>query len=98
ITGVGRLVPLHCTAVGKTLLAFGKYPLPTELEPSTPMTITESQALALNLEHTRELGYALDDEELTLGVRCMAAPVYDLSGQLAASMGISGPTLRVTRE
>ncbi len=98
ITGVGRVAPLHCTAVGKALLAFGKYPFPSELARYTPLTITDHQALLRHLQQTRDQGFALDDEELTLGVRCMAAPVYDLSGELVGSLGISGPTLRVTRE
>ncbi len=98
ITGVGRLSPLHCSAVGKSLLAFGKFPFPTDLEKYTARTITDPEMLQLDLQQTREQGFAVDDEELTIGVRCIAAPVFDFSGELLGSIGVSGPSVRVSHE
>ena len=70
--------------------------MPKELNPHTPRTITSRDQLKLHLEQVRSRGYALDDEEHEYGVRCMAAPIYDDSGKAVASVGISGPTVRVT--
>ncbi len=96
VSGEGRLIPNHCTAIGKCLIAFDEYPLPKELLPFTPRTITSRDQLRLHLEMIRHRGYAVDDEEHEFGVRCIAAPVFDSSGRAIASMGISGPTVRVT--
>lgn len=96
VSGEGRLIPNHCTAIGKSLIAFGAYPLPKELDTYTPRTITSRDQLKLHLEQIRERGYAIDDEEHELGVRCLAAPIYDARGIATASIGISGPTVRVT--
>lgn len=96
VSEVGRLVPLHCTATGKCLLAFSNVPLPESLPSATPRTITTHAQLRHHLEQIRSQGYALDDEEYTIGVRCLAAPVYDHSGIAIASIGISGPTVRLS--
>ncbi len=96
--GIGTLAPLHCTALGKVLLAFGNIPLPAELESYTPRTITNPEALRIHLEQARQVGYAIDDEEFEYGVRCVAAPVYDVNKEMVAAMGISGPVARVTLE
>ena len=95
---VGTMNPLHCTALGKALLAFGGLPLPAVLEAFTPRTITDPETLGRHLEEVRRLGYAVDDEEFDPGVRCIAAPVFDFEGRLAGSMGISGPSTRITPE
>jgi DNA-binding IclR family transcriptional regulator len=95
---VGTLNPLHCTALGKVLLAFGDLAPPAELAAFTPQTITDPQALHQALAEVRRLGYAVDDEEFDPGVRCIAVPVFDLRGKLVGSMGISGPSTRVTRQ
>ena len=94
----GRLIPLHCTAVGKSLLAFADLPLPAILERKMPATITDSETLRLHLLETQARGYSLDDEEHEPGVRCIAAPVYNFLGVAIASIGISGPAVRVTHE
>lgn len=94
----GRTEALHCTAVGKTLLAFQSLALPTVLSKRTDKTLTTPSALHAHLETIRQQGYALDDEENFLGVRCLAAPVYNHQGTCIACMGVSGPTLRMTDE
>ncbi len=95
---VGQLNPLHCTALGKVLLAFGNYELPPLLERRTPHTITDPETLRLTLEEIRSQGYALDLEEYDLGVCCIAVPIYDIQHKLAGAMGISGPAMRLTAE
>ncbi len=96
VGGIGRLIPLHCTAVGKALLAFSDVPIPAVLEKNTAHTITDHATLQAHLEEIRKQGYAFDDEEHQEGVRCLAAPVYDYMGAAVAAIGISGPTVRVT--
>jgi DNA-binding IclR family transcriptional regulator len=98
VGGIGRMIPLHCTAVGKALLAFSDLPIPAHLEAETSRTITNHDELNCHLEQVRAQGYALDDEEHQEGVRCLAAPVYDYMGTMIATIGISGPTVRVTDE
>ena len=96
--GIGRLIPLHCTAVGKGLMAFGDVPLPDELIIRTARTMINPQQVLKDLEETRARGFAFDDEENDEGVRCIAAPVYDYTGMTIATIGISGPTVRETNE
>lgn len=102
---VGRRVPLHSTAVGKVVLArmeparaMGMLTRPgVELRARTPRTLTDLDDLRAELDRVREQGYALDDEEMELGVRCVAVPVA--SGALGSlALSVSGPTERMTRE
>jgi DNA-binding IclR family transcriptional regulator len=95
---VGTMNPMHCTALGKVLLAFGDMELPATLESFTPHTLTDPDRLRKNLEQVCAQGYAVDDEEFDLGVRCIAVPVFDFRGRPSGSIGISGPTTRVTPE
>jgi IclR family transcriptional regulator, KDG regulon repressor len=95
-TGVGTLAPLHCTALGKCLMAFSPdVPLPKDLPAFTPRTITDTKTLSAHLEQTRQRGYAVDDEEYDYGVRCVAAPVFDFRGKVIGAIGISGPAGRM---
>lgn len=103
-TEIGRQAPIHCTAIGKSLLAY----LPPEdldrllgrmtLTRYTPRTITTLRELIPHLESIRERGYAVDDEEFDPGVRCVAAAIRDYRSKVIASVGISGPAIRVTLE
>lgn len=103
-TGVGRRALVHCTATGKVLTAF----LPDErleriikhkgLPRFTPRTITSPEALRIHLAGVRDQGYAVDDEELTPGVRCVAVPVRNHRGKIVATIGISGPSSRISLE
>jgi len=98
-TGVGTLAPLHCTALGKSLLAFSTEAVfPSELQAFTPRTITDAETLRRHLEQVRQQGYAVDDEEYDFGVRCVAAPVFDYRGKAVGAIGISGPAGRMTLE
>lgn len=98
VSEVGRRVTLHCSAIGKCLLAFSEIPLPTDYPRFTSKTIVERQQLKLQLEQIRYQGYALDDEELTLGVRGIAAPIRNREGRTIGTMGLSGPAMRLTFE
>jgi IclR family KDG regulon transcriptional repressor len=99
---VGCPRPAHCTAIGKVLLAhlsevelkafLGKH----ELRPITPRTITAVPVLEQELARVRDQGYAFDDEEFNQGIRCLAAPVRNFTGQVVAAIGISGPVWRVS--
>ncbi|MFQ6078011.1 MAG: IclR family transcriptional regulator [Thermodesulfobacteriota bacterium] len=94
---VGRSFPLHCTGLGKILLAFmdpnEKWaPLNAELEPFTPNTITDVAVLDKELEQIREQGYAVDREEITRGIMCVAGPVFDMEGEIAAAISLTFPS------
>ncbi len=93
---VGFMAPLHCTALGKVLLAFGRLPLPEKLERHTDATLVTRDSLRRQLEEVREQGFAVDDEEFDPGVRCIAAPVFDYRGKVIGSIGVSGPVTRMT--
>lgn len=91
---IGSLAPLHCTALGKAFLAFGDAHDAGPLERFTPKTICDPTALEAEIVATWERGYAIDNEEFSAGVSCVAAPVYDAEGRMAAAVGLSGPATR----
>jgi IclR family acetate operon transcriptional repressor len=94
-TYVGRRADLHCTALGKAILAFSRpESIRTILTKKvfsryTPKTITSGDVLARELARVRRLGYAIDDEEEELGVRCVAVPLIHQSCFVAA-LSLSG--------
>ncbi|HZQ61578.1 MAG TPA: IclR family transcriptional regulator [Casimicrobiaceae bacterium] len=93
---VGTLSPLHCTALGKIFLAYGEAPLPRSLTSYTSRTPVDPEALRVSLAQIVQRGYAVDDEEFALGIRCVAAPLRDRLGQVVGAIGISGPTARIS--
>lgn len=99
---IGTLAPLHCTALGKALLAFQLPSVRNELiqpmtfEPYTRRTIGGPDSLRDHLNRVRSTGIAFDDEEFSVGVRCMAAPVFRFDGAVCASIGVSGPSPRMS--
>jgi DNA-binding IclR family transcriptional regulator len=93
---LGRPVPLHCTALGKVLLAYGAASLPAgRLERPTEQTIT-SRASCRPTSTVRELGYAITDSELEPGLVAVAAPVRRDGGAVVAALSVSGPAHRLT--
>jgi DNA-binding IclR family transcriptional regulator len=94
--------PLYCTSLGKVLLAYLPQPQRDEtiagltLEKHTPHTINSTQALTDELELVRSKGYALDNEEWELGLRCIGAPVRNAAGNVIAAISISGLAARLT--
>lgn len=98
VTRVGGLVSMHCTAAGKAWLAAMDEPAFSDLryERRTARTLTTAAALRAAVEATRAQGWALDDEELVEGVRCVAAAVLDDEGRPLAALSVSGPVSRIT--
>lgn len=98
----GRRVPLHCSGVGKALLAAlsdsTMAPILRQqgLPRFTPMTLTTVKRLRTELAQSRERGYAVDNEEHSIGVRCIAAAIYDEHNETVGAISISGPAVRVT--
>jgi DNA-binding IclR family transcriptional regulator len=101
VRAVGGRAPLHLTSVGKLFLASEErdrvraYATRTGLVGHTRNSLTQLAALERELETVRARGVARDDEELEIGVRCMAAGVYDDSGRLVAGLSISAPADRL---
>jgi DNA-binding IclR family transcriptional regulator len=100
---IGKGAPAYCTAVGKVLLACQPDAVVAKICAQgligyTPRTITHPAKLHKELDKVRKVGYAVDDEEHHHGVRCVAAPVRDHSGRAIASLSVSGPATRVTKE
>lgn len=98
-SSVGRRSPLHCTALGKVLLAYQpedalRKILGARLIRCTPRSITTPRSLRAELVQIREQSYAFDDEEFEEGLRCLAAPARDYTGAVVASLGIAGPATR----
>lgn len=101
---VGGRSPLYATGMGKAILA--TYPqdavpalLPTgNWRQLTQRTITSHAGFMAELTRTRQVGYAIDDEEFLMGLRCVAAPVFDQRGDALFAVSISGLASRVTPE
>lgn len=101
---VGKRAPMHCTSVGKAILAH--LPVPVVLDiierKGLPMhtnhTITNKDKFLEELSQVKEKGYALDLEENEYGITCIAVPIFDHLGKVIAAISISGPTMRMTDE
>jgi IclR family KDG regulon transcriptional repressor len=104
ISRLGSRIELHCSSVGKVLLAYmGSSEAEAiirgiGLDKKTEHTITDPNGLKQHLNLIRQKGYAIDDEENEVGIRCVAAPIFDESGQVKAAMSISGPATRITMD
>ena len=101
---VGSRLPAYCTAAGKVQIAYMPDEeldafFPTkELKSFTFNTITDRDVLRKNLKVVAELGYAIDNEELDLGVRCVGAPIRDYTRRIIGAVSLSGPSMRFTDE
>jgi DNA-binding IclR family transcriptional regulator len=101
---VGTQLPAYCTAAGKAQIAYmseeelTKYLPSKELKRYTPNTITDRQALKGQLKQIAEQEYAIDNEELDLGVRCVGAPIRDYTRRIVGAISVSGPSMRLTDE
>ena len=96
----GTRSPLHASGIGKVLLAQAASDqldraLASPLQGYTPQTITDPDRLARALGKVRAQGYAVDDEERTEGMRCVAAGIRDAYGETIAGLSVSGPVSRV---
>lgn len=101
---VGSRLPAYCTAAGKIQLAYMTEEeldnfLPTkEMKRYTPNTVTGRDELKVGLKTVAEMGYAVDNEELDIGVRCVAAPIRDYTRRIIGAVSISGPSMRFSEE
>ncbi|WP_242532617.1 IclR family transcriptional regulator [Nocardioides sp. S5] len=95
----GGRMPLHCTAIGKALLAFGDSSLRREvltgsLERRTPHTVVAPGLLRRQLAQVVKSGVAFEYEESAPGINCVAAPVFGPGNELMAALSLTGPTSR----
>ncbi len=100
----GTRSPMHASGIGKALLAF----MPAErgaailkrqtLERFTENTIVEPARLKAELAQIRAQGFAFDNEEKAVGMRCIAAPVLNVFGEVVAGISVSGPSSRMRRD
>ena len=101
VRAIGGRAPLHLTSVGKLFLAADDpnrvraYATKTGLSGHTKNSITQLASLEKELAKARQYGLARDNEELELGVRCMAAGIYDDQSKLVAGLSISSPADRL---
>jgi DNA-binding IclR family transcriptional regulator len=101
-SALGDKAPAYCTGLGKAILAFlpdhelADYLEKLEFKPLAPNTITDRGEFQAELDRIRENGYAVDDEEMTIGLRCIAVPIFDHNAYPAYALSISGPAMRLT--
>lgn len=99
---IGGRMPMHCTSLGKSILAYS----PDRLEKiinkgltlRTPHTVRSPDDLREELDNVRREGYAIDDEENELGVRCVGSPIFDHSGKAIGAISVSGPANRMSKK
>lgn len=103
VSTVGRMIPAHATGVGKMLLASlplaeldRLHPPGVPLTAMTEKTVTDRDQFAMILEQIRAQGFARDEGESTIGVKCIAAPIIDVNATVIAAMSVSVPEPRFT--
>ncbi|WNF36286.1 IclR family transcriptional regulator [Bacillaceae bacterium IKA-2] len=101
---IGRRIPIHCSAVGKALVANKSH---SELEKlledyqyikRTENTLTNKEDFLRELEAIRERGYSIDNQENEPGVYCIALPIRNYTGDVVASISISAPVMKINEE
>lgn len=103
-SALGQRKPVHCTSQGKAILSALREPerdtllKGLSLKAATPRTITDRRRLQAELRVTAARGYAIDDEEIVPGVRCVGAPIVDGQGQVRGALSVAGPAWRLTPE
>jgi DNA-binding IclR family transcriptional regulator len=99
---LGARNPVYCTALGKAILAYSpetevdQILATCRMEARTRNTITSVLALKRELGRIRERGFAIDDQEIEEGIRCISAPILNSIGRAVAAMSVSGPSSRIT--
>ena len=93
---IGKTFPLYCTALGKVLVAYGpaelrKRILAQPMKPFTPKTVTLPRELTRQLTRVHEQGYAVDREEITRGIVCIAAPVFGPHRDIVGALSVTFP-------
>ena len=101
---IGKRVFAHSTSLGKVILAYSSQEKKKEiirnkgLPKQTDNTIDEKEEFFQHLDTVKEQGYAIDDEENEVGIRCIAGPIFNHKGETIAAFSISGPATRMTTE
>lgn len=100
---VGSRIPVHCSSMGKSLLAFEAPNGPRDLgqldfSPVTNHSVSSADELLRDLEGVRKRGYSTDDQESMLGVSCVGAPILDATGIAVAAIAVQAPTARMSPE
>ncbi|GFO54504.1 IclR family transcriptional regulator [Geomonas sp. Red276] len=101
---VGARLPAYCTAAGKIQIAYmtdeelENYLPVKEMKRYTPNTLTDKDDLKKHLKVVADQGYAIDDEEMDVGVKCVGAPIRDYTRRIIGAVSISGPSMRFTEE
>lgn len=93
---IGKTFPLHCTGLGKSLLAYSPDAIVenlvnAKLEAVTDRTITDPDAFRQELASIRKQGYAVDNQEITRGIMCAAAPVFGFDGKVMCAISLTFP-------
>jgi DNA-binding IclR family transcriptional regulator len=96
-SAIGKRFPLHCTGMGKVLLAGMRPPerrkiLARKLDAVTPRTLTDPAALERELREVQRCGYALDRQEITRGIMCVAAPIRNGEGSTVGAISVAFPS------
>jgi IclR family transcriptional regulator, KDG regulon repressor len=98
---LGTRKPIHCTSLGKAIVSnfhieeVEKILLEKGMEKYTDRTITDKHSYLEELSKVRQLGYAMDDEEVEVGLTCFAVPIFNYTGNAIAAISIAGPTERM---
>lgn len=101
---IGKKAPIHCTGVGKAILAFQEEEdidwllSNNDLEKFTQYTLTDKVEIKKHIQTVRQLGYSVDDEEIEIGLKCIAAPIFDRYGKAIAAISCSSPKFRLSEE
>ncbi|EKN66396.1 IclR family transcriptional regulator [Neobacillus bataviensis LMG 21833] len=98
---IGKRAPIHCTGVGKSILAFQEEKeierllSNADIKQFTNYTMTDKELIKKHLQTIRERGYAIDDEEIELGLKCVAAPIFNHHGKVIGSISCASPKMRL---
>jgi DNA-binding IclR family transcriptional regulator len=101
---IGSRSPIYTLAMGKAILAFrpveeqNAYIAACDFKSFTPNTITDRKKFRHEILNIRERGYAVDNEEWALDIRCVAVPIFDFTDFPSHAIGVSGPATRLTNE
>jgi DNA-binding IclR family transcriptional regulator len=99
---VGWRIPIHCTAIGKAQIAHAseeeleKLGILNHMERFTPNTIVDKVEFIKHIKEVAQRGYAVDNEEHNLRVRCVGVPLKDYTGRVVGGISVSGPSFRMT--
>src|SRR5574341_765810 len=98
---VGRRIPMYCTSLGKAMLSclaedeVRRIIKSQNLRAYTPNTIIKIDKLLAELRRTQKLGYAVDHEEIELGLTCVGSPIRNHAGEMVGAISVAGPSVRV---